>query len=175
MLSEATSGSSRSAGCSRSSTVIVGAPPVVRLITTSDAALIFGRNCLKTAGSCVGRPSVATRACRWTIAAPALAAPIAPSAISSGVTGRWGDIVGVWIAPVTAQVMMTFLCGAAMIPPSDQPLHVAAHGERLAGDVSAGRGGEEQRHVRDILGGDERLEADGFEEALRHLLEAHAE
>jgi hypothetical protein len=27
--------------------------------------------------------------------------------ISSGVTGRCGDIEGVWIAPVTAQVMMT--------------------------------------------------------------------
>jgi hypothetical protein len=24
------------------------------------------------------------------------------------VTGRWGDIEGVWIAPVIAQVMMTF-------------------------------------------------------------------
>src|SRR5215207_1156317 len=41
------------------------------------------------------------------IAAPASAAPIAASAISSGVIGRCGDIVGVWIAPVTAQVMMT--------------------------------------------------------------------
>src|ERR1700722_1529635 len=41
------------------------------------------------------------------MAAPASAAPIAASAISSGVTGRCGDIDGVWIAPVTAQVMMT--------------------------------------------------------------------
>ena len=40
-------------------------------------------------------------------AAPASAAPIAASAISSGVTGRYGDIEGVWIEPVTAQVMMT--------------------------------------------------------------------
>jgi NAD(P)-dependent dehydrogenase (short-subunit alcohol dehydrogenase family) len=32
---------------------------------------------------------------------------MAASAISSGVIGRWGDIVGVWIAPVTAHVMMT--------------------------------------------------------------------
>src|SRR6185436_8367448 len=109
MLSDATSGASFSAGCSRSSTVMVGAPPVVRLITTSAAALIFGRNCLKTSGSCVGRPSFGMRACRCTIAAPAFAAPIAPSAISSGVIGRCGDIVGVWMAPVTAQVMMTFL------------------------------------------------------------------
>ena len=35
------------------------------------------------------------------------AAPTAASAISSGVTGRCGDMLGVWIAPVTAQVMMT--------------------------------------------------------------------
>src|SRR6185312_13804566 len=41
------------------------------------------------------------------MAAPASAAPIAASAISRGVTGRWGDIDGVWIEPVTAQVMIT--------------------------------------------------------------------
>jgi hypothetical protein len=46
------------------------------------------------------------RACRWTIAAPAWAAAIAASAISSAVTGRCGDIDGVWIDPVTAQVMI---------------------------------------------------------------------
>lgn len=34
---------------------------------------------------------------------PASAASIACSAISSGMTGRCGDIVGGWIAPVTAQ------------------------------------------------------------------------
>src|SRR5260221_13490756 len=114
MLSDATSGLSFSAGCSRSSTDMVGAPPVVRLITTFDAALIAGRKRMNIAGSCVGRPSAGSRACRCTIAAPAFAAPIAPSAISSGVIGRCGDIVGVWIAPVTAQVMMTLPCAAAM-------------------------------------------------------------
>src|SRR5216684_3712082 len=41
------------------------------------------------------------------IAAPASAAPNADSAISAAVTGRWGDIDGVWIDPVTAQEMMT--------------------------------------------------------------------
>jgi hypothetical protein len=35
----------------------------------------------------------------------------ADSAISAGVTGRCGDIDGVWIDPVTAQEMMT-LCDA---------------------------------------------------------------
>ena len=88
MFSEATSGFSCSAGCSRSSTSIVGAPPVVRLITTLDAALIFGRKARNRSGSCEGLPSSGLRACRWTIAAPASAAPIAASAISSAVTGR---------------------------------------------------------------------------------------
>ena len=41
------------------------------------------------------------------MAAPASAAPIACSAICAGVIGRYGDIVGVWIAPVTAQVTIT--------------------------------------------------------------------
>jgi hypothetical protein len=71
---------------------------------------------MKTSGSWVGRPSSGSRACRWRIAAPASAAPIAASAISSGVTGRWGDMDGVWIEPVTAQVMMT-LRGLAMAVP----------------------------------------------------------
>ena len=39
--------------------------------------------------------------------APASAAAIAAVAISSGVTGRCGDIDGVWIDPVTAQVTTT--------------------------------------------------------------------
>ena len=36
-------------------------------------------------------------------------------AISSGVMGRCGDIVGVWMAPVMAQVMMTFFFGRALM------------------------------------------------------------
>lgn len=40
------------------------------------------------------------------MAAPALAASIAAAAISSPVTGKWGDMLGVWIAPVGAQVMI---------------------------------------------------------------------
>ena len=48
------------------------------------------------------------------IAAPASAAAIDCSAISPGVIGRWGDIVGVWIEPVTAQVMITLRFLAAM-------------------------------------------------------------
>src|SRR5436190_1241386 len=49
------------------------------------------------------------------MAAPACAAPTAASAISCGVIGRYGDIVGVWIEPVTAQVMMTFLVSAMVV------------------------------------------------------------
>ena len=37
-----------------------------------------------------------------------LAAPIAPSAISSGVIGRYGETDGTWIEPVTAQLTITF-------------------------------------------------------------------
>ena len=51
------------------------------------------------------------------MAAPASAAPIAASAISCAVIGRCGDIDGVWIEPVTAQVMMTlFLTGHGFTP-----------------------------------------------------------
>ena len=42
------------------------------------------------------------------MAAPASAAPIALSAICAGVMGRCGDMLGVWIEPVMAQLMMTF-------------------------------------------------------------------
>jgi hypothetical protein len=63
---------------------------------------------VNASGCLVGRPSSGLRACRWTMAAPASAAPTAASAISCGVTGRCGDMrAGVWIEPVTAQVMMT--------------------------------------------------------------------
>src|SRR5436305_3581092 len=52
------------------------------------------------------------------MAAPASAAPTAASAISSAVTGRCGDIEGVWIEPVTAQVMMTLRVLAMVLPVS---------------------------------------------------------
>jgi hypothetical protein len=41
------------------------------------------------------------------MAAPASAAPIASCAICAGVIGRCGLIVGVWMAPVMAQVTIT--------------------------------------------------------------------
>ena len=45
------------------------------------------------------------------MAAPASAASMDARAISSGVMGKYGVIVGVWIEPVTAQVMMTLRPG----------------------------------------------------------------
>ena len=52
------------------------------------------------------------------MAAPALAASMACRAMSAGVYGRASDSVGVWIAPVMAQVMMTLLPGFAMYQPA---------------------------------------------------------
>src|SRR6476661_3394107 len=108
MLRLATSGLKVAAGLTRSSIVIVGAPPVVMLMTASQRCLITFRNGANASGDWSGRPSLGSRACRCTTAAPASAAPIAASAISLAVTGIAGDIDGVWIEPVTAQVMMTF-------------------------------------------------------------------
>src|SRR5665213_2887642 len=86
---------------------MVGAPPVVRLMTQLERCLITFRNGAKASGLWSGWPVLGLRACRCTIAAPASAASTAASAISCGVTGNAFDIEGVWIAPVTAQVMMT--------------------------------------------------------------------
>src|SRR5919201_1341931 len=114
MLSEHISGDSFITPASRSSTAMVGDPPVVTLITASVDCLMRGRNCMNIAGSPVGRPSLGSRACRCRIAAPASAAPMACSAIWSGGTGKASDMVGVWIAPVTAQVMITLSDFAAI-------------------------------------------------------------
>src|SRR3954452_14338386 len=100
------SGFATSGAASRSSSVMVRPPPVVMLITASVFCLIRGRNCMNTAGSGVGEPSCGLRACRWMMAAPASAASIEDRAISSAVIGRYSDMLGVWIAPVTAQLMM---------------------------------------------------------------------
>src|ERR1700687_1651692 len=107
MLRLATSGLNAAAGITRSSTRIVGEPPEVRLMTALVRCLMRGRKRPKASGDWSGRPVSGLRACKWMIAAPASAAPIAASAICSGVIGRCGDMVGVWIAPVMAQVMMT--------------------------------------------------------------------
>ena len=54
--------------------------------------------------------------CRiFAISPPAWAASIACVAMSSGVSARWGDMLGVCTDPVTAQEMMTFSEVMAMI------------------------------------------------------------
>src|SRR3954470_9054493 len=116
MFSEATSGLNVAAGLRRSSIDIVGAPPVVMLMTAFELCLMFFRKGARASGLWSGRPSFGSRACRCTTAAPASAAPIAASAISLAVTGIAGDIDGVWIEPVTAQVIMTLFL-AAIVPP----------------------------------------------------------
>src|SRR3569833_2854511 len=109
MFSEANTEASCTAGAIRSSTVMCGLPPVVRVMTTSEESLTIARTSLNRPGSWTGWPSWGSRTCRWTMAAPAAAAPSAACAICSGVIGRAGDIVGVWIAPVGAQVMIAGL------------------------------------------------------------------
>src|SRR5690606_10966054 len=84
-------------------------PPVEMLITASVDCFTRGRKRMKSSALGEGLPSASLRAWRCRIAAPASAAPIAASAIWSAVTGRCGDMEGVWIEPVGAQVMMALL------------------------------------------------------------------
>src|SRR6185312_11978281 len=114
MLSEHISGERSVAAARRSSSVMVTLPPVVMLMTASQACLMRGTNCRNTLGSGDGRPSLGSRACRCRIAAPAAAASIACVAMSSGVIGSASDMVGVWIEPVIAQVMTTLLANWGM-------------------------------------------------------------
>src|ERR1700736_2099570 len=114
------------------------------MLTTAPVdCLIRGKNCMNTSGSGVGRPSFGSRACRCRIAAPASAAAIASRAISSGVSGRWGLIVGVWIDPVTAQVMTTL---------PRRAIFLSSHSGRAA------RTGRRKKSCRLALRPDERLD-----------------
>src|SRR5689334_3098907 len=79
------------------------------LITASHCWRICGRKLCHTAGSLVGLPSCGLRAWKCRIAAPAFAASTDCVIICSAVTGRCGDMDGVSVEPVTAQVMMTGL------------------------------------------------------------------
>ena len=109
MLSEATSGlkvAARAAAAPRSSSS--ARRPVVMLTTHVGALLDLRQERRERLRALVGPAVLRDRAhadARWP--RPPRAAPIAASAISCGVTGRCGDIDGVWIEPVTAQVMMT--------------------------------------------------------------------
>src|SRR5215469_7833855 len=117
MFIEHISGLARSGAASRSSNVMPCPPPVVVLTTALVACLMRGRNCMKTSGLGVGLPFSGSRAWRCRMEAPASAAAMASRATSSGVSGKYGLIVGVWIEPVTAQVMMTLLFnGMGVLP-----------------------------------------------------------
>src|SRR3546814_13446722 len=82
--------------------------------TASGLCLMRGRNSMNAFGSGVGLPS-GLRAWRCRIEAPASAAPIACSATWSPVIGKYGLMVGVWLEPVKAQVMLTVFWGAALV------------------------------------------------------------
>src|SRR4051794_19766638 len=134
MLSEHISGLACSGAARRSSSDIPSPPPVVMLTTASVLCLITGRNCMKTAGSGVGRPSLGSRACRCRMAAPASAAAMDCSAICCGVMGRCSDMEGVWIAPVTAQLMMTLVMARSL---RSSCAEVAPAGARRPGGAGA--------------------------------------
>src|ERR1700730_16731036 len=106
ILRLATSGLNIWAGFTRSSTRMVGEPPEVMLMIAFERCLTIGRNAANASGRGSGLPVCGSRACRWTMAAPASAAPMAASAICCGVIGRYGVMVGVWIAPVAAPGVM---------------------------------------------------------------------
>src|SRR3546814_19848515 len=76
------------------------------------------------------------------MAAPACAAAIASCAISSGVMGRWGDMDGVCIDPVTAQVIMTLLDVLKLVSCSGQQAcctPIKANSERSGWQASISR------------------------------------
>src|SRR6185436_7385171 len=100
---------------------------------------------------------------------------MAASAISAGVIGRWGDMVGVWIAPVTAQVMMTLPCAALMKRLSYQVPCSGVHRERLTGDVPARGARQVERHVGDFLGAHGRAHAGRLEKFLQEGFAANAQ
>src|SRR3954451_10829429 len=150
MFSEQSSGSKRRTAARRSSSAMPRPPPVVMFTTASVRSWIRPRNCAYTSGSGVGRPSAGSRAWRCRIAAPASAAPIAWSAICSGVIGRWGVSDGTWIAPVTAQLTIALRCLRAMAA-SLGPLGPRRPGRRVLGQLVERRLDvlHEQLHVAD--------------------------
>ncbi len=88
MFNEQSSGEANKGAAKRSSRDIPCPPPVVMLTMAELERRMIGRNCMNTAGSGVGRPSAGFLACKCRTAAPASAAAIDCSAISSGVSGK---------------------------------------------------------------------------------------
>src|SRR4051812_20026246 len=84
-------------------------------------------------------------------------------------------MVGVWIDPVTAHVMMTLPWAAAMESPLYEIAHASVDRERLASDVLAGVAGEEERHAGDLLRAYRRAHAGRLQEFFQESLAAHAQ
>ncbi len=95
IFSEAISGLAVVAAARRSSMVMPNPPPVEMFTTALVDCLMTGRNCMKVSGRGSGLPVSGSRACKWIMEAPASAAPMAAVAISCGVIGKWGDMLGV--------------------------------------------------------------------------------
>ena len=91
----ASSGANSATGRRRSSTDMNGLPPVVTLMMQPVSARRRGRMRAKASGDWSGRPVSGSRAWTCRIAAPARAARTPSATISSGVTGKCGDIDGV--------------------------------------------------------------------------------
>src|ERR1700712_2225003 len=114
------------------------------MLRLATSGLKWAAGITRSSPRMVGEPPEA----RWMTAAPASAAPTAASAISSGVIGRCGDMLGVWIAPVTAQVMMTLCFAMSSWSPWAFPCR--------DGGILRGRAGDDYpagaRHLRRTTG-----------------------
>src|SRR5436305_1186370 len=73
---------------------MVGAPPVVRLITQLERCFMTFRNGAKASGLWSGCPVFGLRACRCTVGAPASVGSTAASAFSCGLNSS--NAVGLW-------------------------------------------------------------------------------
>ena len=108
MLSEHSSGCAACAPSRRASSDIVALPPVEMLMTASVASLIRGRNAMKCSADGTGAAIDGIARMQMQDRRAGLGGFDAGLCDLSGVTGRYGDIDGVWIEPVGAQVIMTF-------------------------------------------------------------------
>src|SRR5690606_9949535 len=87
-------------------------PPMPAVVLLTPSPTLSRRRCTTSRYSATSRGPAqvcGSRTCTCTIAAPARAASMPDCAICSGVTGTCSDLPTVSPAPVSAQVMMTFL------------------------------------------------------------------
>ena len=90
----------------RSSIVMSLAPPVETMVRISEPARMRSIASTNSSGRPLGVPS-SSRTCRWATVAPAPAAPMVESAISSVVYGMFGLFSRKTSAPVIAHVTTT--------------------------------------------------------------------